>query len=294
MTVKNPEVTAPGPVNQKVSVTPAIAMDYLARSDLNRYLSRDRAANLAAAFRRGEYRLTGDAIVFNKKNLMTNGQHRMLAVVIADLPYALDFWVMEGADDDEIMVQDTGRPRSFTDQLRINNVPNAAAISGAVKLLWNYEAGVIKDAKIWRGRHAPTIIQLDAFFKERESLVRDGIKHADRVRHTVPVAMSVLSTAWIVLSAIDKIDADGFWEELSMKSPASEPVNMLITQILRHSRSRKTSKGKESTGWYNTFDSRHQLALIIKTWNSYRSGNTPKNLIFRSGGATPELFPEPR
>lgn len=286
------------PSNKLVRVTPEIATEYLSRSDLNRRLSRDRAIALAEAFKRGEHRLTGDAIVFSRYGLMTNGQHRMLAVVIAGNPDGYEFWVMEGAEDDEQMVQDTGRSRSFTDNLRIRGVANAQMISSVLKMLWHYEVGTLKEGKAWRARVSPTVLQLDAYLTgkaqyngrevTREEVIRDGVRHADRVRHKIPLSSTVLSLAWIIINNIDETDAAGFWDELSMKDSPSEPVKMLISLVLKQSTRRQAGK---STGWYNTFDARHQLALVLKTWNSYRSGNVPGNLIFRSGGVAPEAFP---
>ena len=279
------------PSNRKVLLTPELAMEFLARSDLNRLLSRDRASGLAEAFKRGEHRLTGDAIVFNRYGFMTNGQHRCLAVVMSRIDTGLEFWVMEGADDDEQMVQDTGRPRSFADHLRVKGAASASTVSGVTKLLWNYENGVMTDINRWRSRLTPTVFQLDSYISTREPAIREGMKHADRVRHKLPLTTSVLAVAWVIISAIDREDAEGFWDEISMRTPPGDAVNLLASQVLRNSRK---TKGKQATGWYNTFDSRHQLALVIKTWNNYRSGNVPQNLVFRTAGVSPEAFPEPR
>lgn len=283
------EVLFTTPTNKLVKVTPEIATEYLARSDLNRRLSRDRAIELAKAFNRGEHRLTGDAIVFNKQGLMTNGQHRMLAIVIAGNPEGFEFWVMEGADEDEQMVQDTGRSRSFTDHLRIRGVPNATAVSGVTKLYWNYTTGTIHDPKLWHARISPTVFQLDKFFADHEDTLKEGIRHADTARRKLPLTVSVLAVAWITFSAIDEADAQGFWDQLTMKTEAGSPVRSLISQVLTK---RKARPGRRETGWYSSFDSRHQLALIIKAWNAFREGREIQQLVFKSGGVAPEGFPK--
>src|SRR5580658_1125481 len=103
-TVLESKAAVQQPEMKLVYVTPDIALTYLSNSDLNRKLSKPRAVQLAHAFQRGEHRLTGDAITFSKKGKMTNGQHRMLAVSIADLPYGLPFWIMVNSEDDANMV----------------------------------------------------------------------------------------------------------------------------------------------------------------------------------------------
>jgi hypothetical protein len=285
-------IVFPEAVNRKVRVTPEIATEYLTRGDLNRKLSRDRAVALADAFRRGEYRLTGDAIVFNKYGRMTNGQHRMLAVVISGL--SLEFWVMEGAENDEQMVQDTGRPRSYTDHLRMTGVGNANVISGLVKLWWNYEAGIVSDAKRWHARTSATVFQLDAFYRRNEASVKNSVRKADSIRRTVPINGSVLAISWIMLSAIDQEDAEGFWREISLKSETSSSgARALVSQFMRVRKPRAPKTARRETNWYVTYDARHQLALVFKAWNAYRDGKEVQALVFRAGGASPEAFPVP-
>lgn len=294
---ENLPVIYPEPLSRLIYVNVNIAMDFLSRSDKNRSLSRDRSAKLAEAFERGEHRLTGDAIVFNRYGLMTNGQHRCLAVIMATMPpdsKGLPFWVMYGAEDDEQMVQDTGRSRSFNDHLRIKQVTNANAVSGVVKLLWSVNHGIIQDLKVWHERKSPTVFQLDEFWRQNEDAVRDSIKYSDRIRHKLPMNTSVLAVAWITFSAIDKDDAEGFWDQLSLKTETScGAIRSLISQVLAKKQDR-SSRGKRESGWHRTFDSRHQLALIIKAWNSYRTGREISLLVFKSGGVNPESFPVPQ
>lgn len=282
------------PTVHKVFITPEIASGFMERSDLNRTLNRNRAVLLAEAFQRGEHRLTGDAIIFNKRSLMTNGQHRMLAVMLAGLDRGLPFWVMENADDDEILVQDTGRPRSFLDHLKMSGVTNRNAMAGAAKLLLNYRNGVVASQTLWEKRLSPTNFQMDAFFKENEAILRDGTHHADQVRRRLQLGISALAVAWIVISAIDREDAEAFWDELMLKTDeVSSAVRVLINVVLNTRKARRGLKGREA-GWYSPFDTRHQLALIFKTWNSWRDGREVKNLSFKTGGKAPEQFPVPR
>lgn len=282
--------TADSPTSRLVRVTPEIATEYLSRSDLNRTLSRDRAIQLAQAFLRGEHRLTGDAIVFSKRRLMTNGQHRCLAVIIAGSPGGYDFWVMEGADDDEQLVQDTGRPRSFTDHLRIRQVTNANLVSGATKFLWHYQRGIVADLTAWHKRVSPTVMQLDTFWDQNQELIRESLRHADRVRRNAPLNTSVLAVAWITLSTLDKDDAEAFWDQLTLKSDVIHSgVRQLLNQVSRH---RQAAPGRTKS-WISQYDARHQLALLFKAWNAWRDGREIENLAFKVGGKAPETFPVP-
>jgi hypothetical protein len=298
-----------------VYLTPPVAMQHLAQSDVNRKLSRNRAAHFAAAFRRGEHRLTGDAIEFNGRQLMTNGQHRELSVVIADIKadeespdgrrytdvypnypvidgyIGLPFWIMHNAPNDETLVRDTGRPRNFIDHLRMLEVPNASYTAQVARLRYQYERGVLIDQKKWQGRLAPTNMELMSFFDRpgnREEIV-DGVRAADRVRRHVRLSVPSLSVAWIVLQSISAEDVEAFFAELRLDQPMAPAVSALVKSTHTQRRS-----GRGQTGWASTWDARHQLALIFKTWNHYREGTAPKLLHFKSGGAKPEEFPVPQ
>lgn len=282
-------IVHPVPSMALVYVTPQIAVSFLAKSDVNRKLSRERAKWLAECFKRGEHRLTGDAISFTPYDLMDNGQHRMLAVVIADLDHGLPFWVQYGAVSGSQLVTDTGRQRSFADQLRIREIKNATAVSAATKLLWQYQTGVMKDIKTWQSRLSPSVMQMWEFFQEHQKEVTDTVTRASSIRHVIPFSQSVLMVAQIVLFAIDETDAEGFFNELGMRTQQSEGVQLLTAYMLKH---KVTRRG--TTGWHTGIDSRMQLALLFKAWNHYRNGITPRAISFRTGGASPEAMPVPR
>lgn len=313
--VATAEAAVESPRMELMYLTPPVAMQYLAKSDVNRKLSRSRAAQLAQAFRRGEHRLTGDAVEFNRRDLMTNGQHRQLSVVIADIkageedplgrPYTdvypsypvigeyigLPFWVLLNAPDDETLVRDTGRPRSFIDHLKMLEVPNASYTAQVGRLRYQYERGILSDQKRWQGRLAPTNMELMSFFERpgNREIIGDGVRAADRVRRHVRLSVPALGVAWTVLKAIDQEDTEAFFAELRLDQTMSPAVSALVRST--HTQRRP---GRGSTGWASTWDARHQLALMFKTWNHYRDGTAPKLLHFKSGGAKPEEFPVPR
>src|SRR5215470_2655832 len=94
-------------VRSKVlTVTPRRASEYLERNTLNRPLSRRTVREFAEAMRRGEWRVTHQGIAFDAEGALVDGQHRLAAIVEADLPVELTVFteVPVGAFD----VLDTG------------------------------------------------------------------------------------------------------------------------------------------------------------------------------------------
>lgn len=304
------------PSMELMYATPATAMERLANSDVNRRLSRPRSIHLADAFRRGEHRLTGDAVELNTDGKLTNGQHRMLGIIIADVKAggrALDgrlytdvypeypvigeyigmpFWFMHNAPSDETLVRDTGRPRNFIDHLKMLGVPSASYTAQVTRLRYQYDRGVLADVKRWQGRLAPTNIELMSFYDSADVKIRvvEAVRVADRTRRIVKMSLPPLAVAWDVLKAVDEEDAQAFFQEMKLDSEStSGAVNSLLKSTHQQRRPRRGQ-----TGWVSPWDSRHSLALIFKTWNHYRAGTAPGLLSFKSGGANPEEFPVPQ
>lgn len=95
---------------QVVIVTPAMASHWLEhRNKGNRHLSPLVANRYAEAMRSGRWRLTHQGIAFDAEGYILDGQHRLQAVVIADIP--VEFWVMPNCDRDTFTVLDVGRRR---------------------------------------------------------------------------------------------------------------------------------------------------------------------------------------
>ncbi len=68
------------------TVTPRRAAEYLERNTANRPLSKRTVREFAEAMRRGEWRVTHQGIAFDTEGALVDGQHRLAAIIEADLP----------------------------------------------------------------------------------------------------------------------------------------------------------------------------------------------------------------
>lgn len=117
-----------------VTVTPELARQWLQRNVGNRGLSGTAVAGYKDSIVRGEWRLSGDAIMFNRRDELINGQHRLTAV--AEANKAATFLVMEGCEESTKDVIDLGRGRSIADMLRmIYGVDRASMVTSVLTLL---------------------------------------------------------------------------------------------------------------------------------------------------------------
>jgi hypothetical protein len=99
-------------------VTPETAASYLEEAeadgtDPNRRKRRGRIARYASDIRRGDWKFTGEPIRLDKSGRLLNGQHRMMAIVEANMATVLMF--VSGISGDTKAHQDTGLPASDDD-----------------------------------------------------------------------------------------------------------------------------------------------------------------------------------
>lgn len=81
-----------------IDVTPAVAKEWLGRNSKNRPLRKSHVANLAAAFKRGEYVMTHQGVAFGSDGELIDGQRRLSA--IASLPPEYTFPMLVTTDLD--------------------------------------------------------------------------------------------------------------------------------------------------------------------------------------------------
>ena len=110
-----------------MKITPAIARQMLDCNTSNRPLRPGMVEKLAAAYRRGEWRVTHQGIAFAEDGRLLDGQHRL--TFISDLPDGTEvpLMVTAGLPDSAFEAIDQGKARSIRD---IYGVPEGLAAVG--------------------------------------------------------------------------------------------------------------------------------------------------------------------
>lgn len=134
-------------------VTPEQAKTWLAECNRNnRAISASRVVPLAEDFASDNFVITHQGIAFGSDGQLYDGQHRLTALVRANVPAVL--LVVRGLDPRAREVIDTGRARSIADNLRLNGHAHSAqltAIANAICWLeWGRGLGSVRavEAKI--------------------------------------------------------------------------------------------------------------------------------------------------
>lgn len=263
-----------GATSELVWITPDEALDWLENTNThNRTVSQIFVDELAKAIRRGEWRVNGDAVRFDRDGILLDGQHRLWAIVQSECP--IQSFVVRGLEPEVQQTMDTGRRRSLVDTLHIQGKKVPSSISAAVSVLWRWESGIVM------GSRKPTITQGLAVLEANPGLAV-AVTRANQWRKHVPISASVLACVFHRASDLNADDASTFFERLA--SGAELQTDDPIYVLRRYAQRQQNSRARSPQYVYH--------AMTIKAWNAWREGRRVQALSFRPGGATPEAFPE--
>jgi len=120
-----------------VYITPEIAKNYLSYNTKNRTKSDNSISFLTQQMKKGLFIENGESIVFDKNMTLTDGQHRLMAIIKSGKSYHIP--VVKNVNIKSMATYDTGRNRSASDVLSINGYQYPNLISAFIKLIYKYE-----------------------------------------------------------------------------------------------------------------------------------------------------------
>lgn len=260
-----------------VLVTPALAKYILDHyNTANRKLRAVHVNSFAQTLARDGWINTGEPIIFARESILNNGQHRLEGIVRAGIPAVLD--LRFGISREAFAVTDTGAKRQAGDILSISGSTYPFAAAAAIKLLLAYEQGLPAS---YTGANKTGNDQILAGFTRwpdlhhalelnYRTLKRRGFNNAASNAFTyLAMRQTDLTVAGEFLSIVDsgitrsKADAPRVLRE-----------RLLSDQVLISS-----TRGAVI----------ERLALFIKSWGYWRTGERPRVLRWRTDEAFPAI-----
>lgn len=120
-------------------ITPAVAQAMLANNPTNRPLTQGLVKRYAEEMKQGRWFNNGQGLIFSPEGELLNGQHRLRALIEANV--TLPMFVVRGVPRERFETMDTGRARSLGDILGAQNYENPAQLAAMARVTWNYIAG---------------------------------------------------------------------------------------------------------------------------------------------------------
>lgn len=256
------------------TITPQMANKYLAMSPENRVTkTTTRVANTyAEAMKRGEWRLNGECIVFDKDGRPLDGHHRLIAVTIAGIP--VTFSVCRGVDREAFTTYNCGLRTNLAQILGMKQVKNSNLIMGMIGININLcNTGRIRANNGMSSGSTRTVTSDYNVYIADQKAYDDTAELANRLN----AYGKVLKTTWIGgvyyflthKGGYTPLEVLPFFEALChLETSGVTPCDTLRNFIIRHC----MSNMKIEDGFL--------AALLIKAWNAYITGRTMKQIRF--------------
>jgi len=256
-----------------MEVTPKQAQAWLEGNVDNRSLRENRVVHLAGVLQRGEWELTGDAIVFDTDGTLLNGQHRLTAVVVSGVPAR--FLVLRGVPPKVQEVMDTGLSRTLGDQLQRRGVPYYTYVSSALFWLHRLEyAEATGIAHYAEPTMRPTFRQLLKLYEENLDLVDEAPsigKHVNNLWVRAGATLALYHRLGKIEDENIEAEVDIFFknwlEGTGLK--ANDPIWRLREWCVEDAAKRHT-KGRAPDYRF--------VAYVLTAWNKWRDGEPVRQL----------------
>ena len=254
-----------------------MATKLLEANKLNRPLSQPHVDRIAKQIKEGKWRFNGDTIKIADNGDVLDGQHRLWACILADMP--IDTIIIDNIEPEAWSTIDTIRkPRSGADILSLCGVDrHRRTVAGALAWLLRWQLDAFPAVRAPKNRIENS--DVESAHNAHPAMV----EAAERVRHLKGVlSVSIAAFLYYVFSNKDQELADKFIDAL--ENPAgmsvSHPFFQYRTWLLQ------TKQQPRRT------DPVMVIAYAIKAWNAARRGQRPKNIYWRGGGPKAEPFPK--
>lgn len=211
---------------------------------------------------------TGDAIRFNRRGQMIDGQHRCLAVIESGVTITVT--IIEGLDDEVYLVLDKGRKRTAADTIGGKYAQARAAIAKALVSLQNgTQTGSVLGGNLTKMASPISATETAEAAKAKEDIIEKilqcylNLKSANSGRFSAPVATCLVAYA-AEMSGTEDVFVK-FCEDL-VKDAQERP--MVCTMAREKAASFNLQKGKSKNAMI--------FAIYAVAYKSWVNGETPK------------------
>jgi hypothetical protein len=254
------------------TITPDIAAQYLLTNLVNqRNVTKTHQLHLRQQMENGQWMLTGQPIIFDDKGRLIDGQHRLRALIDADV--SLQFVVTRGVSSDSFIAIDRGKTRTHGNMFAIHGCKNYNIAASCVAGVINYRRALRvektrNDKKIIGGSLnspiRPCSMDMITEYKKHETKYDQAITIAERLKAICPPSASSTAAAMALIDAGHSFEyVEDFWSKVKHGSDL-KTGNPILTLRNRLSVCAGSSNSK--------IRSHYVLMIAVKAWNLHVEG----------------------
>jgi len=267
----------------RMTITPEMAAVMLERNSSDEWRNRPESKpglrRIVRAMSKGNWRYTGETIIFSVDGHLLNGQHRLHGGVESKTPF--EALVAFGVDNDAFKYMDVGIARTPGHIFAIEGVPHYNFTASVCRVVKPYFENPKWTGSINNGRVEND--ELLEFFSEHPRIV-DSYRIAIRMTKE-----GLLSPRWAgamhyICACKSRAMADEFFEKLVTGigiTSEKDPVHVLRKRMISSSQS--AADHKEASSYLS--------AYTIMAWNAVRTGRERSIYRWRSAQNPDERFP---
>ncbi|HZC52509.1 MAG TPA: hypothetical protein VE441_08440 [Mycobacterium sp.] len=264
------------------TITPAKAEEMLATNTANRPVSRSTVRAFAEAMRRGDWLVTHQGIAFDSNGVLVDGQHRLAAIIEADLP--VEMTVFSEVAPDTFDVLDTGKRRNAADVLAIEGERSTILLAAMVRSVWLYDNR--RDVS-WSGGGAVVTNHQIVQTLEAHPRIREFVAVGERVAAETGMIKSAAGASAYLVERANKARKTllGEWHEGIIDGAGLVKTDpRLVFRRTMFSMARKQAGIVQRRR-----DSREHVALYLKAFNAWAGGETLTSLRFAARESVPTI-----
>lgn len=258
--------------------TPKEADEILATKNTgNRKIRPARKAYFAREMKAGNWKLTGEPIIFGKTGRLLNGQHRLAACVETGI--SLTTAVVYGIEEETFSVMDSGQSRSMGQVFQGHGIRSGNQQASNVKVVMQYLDGVPLTnhnhftQKYGRADHV-------AYFQDHQAAFEFADSRGQSIRRNIGLPRGVAGVVSYILYSVDYDGADYFLGRLQdgIGLRSRSPILALRNYIVRTFSSKQ--RPTDVMDW--------MVPTIISAYNEWAVGSSRERVsVWKSGDALP-------
>jgi hypothetical protein len=246
----------------------------------NRPLSPRAVQTLAEAMKRGEWKVTHQGVALDTNGVLVDGQHRLAAVIEANLP--VEMTVFTGVPQDTFDVLDTGRRRNAADVLAIEGEQSTHQLAAMLRTVWLYDNR--RDSH-WSGGGATVSNQQILETLEQNPKIRDFITVGEQLTHEVGTIKSAGGAASYLVSRINSQKKLQPWFDGVIDGAGLERGDARL-----RFRNHMLNLARRDAGEVRRRrDTREHVGLYLTAFNAWAAGEPLPRLRFTSRDAMPDV-----
>jgi len=242
-----------------VKINKTVAEEMLKNNDKNRNVKPRIVAQYVADMLKGQWKEnTGELIKISKTNRLLDGQHRLMAIIKADIE--LTMYVAFELEDSIFDVLDIGAKRSDSDIFTIAGAKYASIIPSIIRLsnILNDGGKSSHNSNSFLKQTSQSVLK--EFNDNEDYYINISAKSVVFYHQFAKIMSPSLIGSFIIhFNSKSSADCELFFSELCTGQNVTNQVIYLLRNKLIEDRT-GTSK----------MDREHKNALIIKAWNFYR------------------------